>query len=98
MMISLIDFSLAVDVSAGKIAGINRNASVMTARHLYWKLLREQYGLTLEAIASMSGRHHSTVLAGIKSVNNDLDAGLSCATWMWNRVIDNMDDYEKNEV
>lgn len=97
-MISLVDFSFAVDVSAGKIAGISRNASVVTARHLYWKLLREQYGLTLEEIANISGRHHSTVLAGIKSVNNDIEVGLSSATWMWNRVINNIDGYEKNEV
>jgi chromosomal replication initiation ATPase DnaA len=52
----------------------SRAAVNVYPRHVAWYCIRTQApGLTLEKIGKFFGRHHSTVVYGIKSISDQLD-------------------------
>ena len=94
-MINLIEFSVIVDVPAGKILGINQTKSVVNARRIYWKLLFENYKLPLEEIAEMSRYELTDIIDGIRKVNEEIALQLSTATYMWNKVMEYLKENEE---
>lgn len=79
-------FSELIGVPVGELTGSSRFANAVTARQLYWKLLRERYGATLRYAGELTGRKHCTVYAGIRRVNGLLEQGDRMAVEMWGKV------------
>lgn len=80
------EFAKAVGIPELLILDGGRKREFVDARHLYWKLLHDKRGFTLEKIARLNGRTHPTVLHGINKVNYMLEAGERTICEMWEKV------------
>lgn len=63
-------------VCADELKSSTRKANVSTPRKVLMYLLRQQ-GWTLEAIGALLGRHHSTVLYGVRDIQQRVNDSLA---------------------
>jgi chromosomal replication initiation ATPase DnaA len=81
------EFSQTLRVPVAYIVGPSREKLISTARQLYWKVLRDNKGYTLQEIAEMTNRKsHATVISGLKRINNLIDVKDKPAIEMWRKV------------
>jgi hypothetical protein len=64
------DVSIKTNISVDVMKGKSRKREVVEARQLFFKRAKEITNLSLSKIGSRLNRDHSTVLYGIKTVNN----------------------------
>lgn len=82
------EFSRAVGIPELQILEGGREQWLADARHLYWKLLRDKRGFTLQQIARLNDRTHCTIRHGIIRVNDLLNMGDKSMVEMWEKVKD----------
>lgn len=75
-----------IGASTSDIIGVSRKQEIATARELSWKFLREAGGYTLDRIARIFGRNHSTIYYGINRANNLLMSNDFLATSIWQKI------------
>jgi chromosomal replication initiation ATPase DnaA len=63
--------SAAFNVTPDAVLGHSRNANVAAARQLLYWLLRQD-GLSYPKIGAIVGRHHTTVIHGVRAVNDGI--------------------------
>lgn len=81
------EFAKATGVSKERILSSSRVRDVVDARHLYWKLLRDRYGWSLQKIAeSFGNKNHTSIRSGIMSADALLSIKDREVCAMWNRV------------
>jgi chromosomal replication initiation ATPase DnaA len=61
----------AFNVHPDSVLGHSRNANVAAARQLLYWLLRQD-GLSYPKIGALVGRHHTTVIHGVRAVNDGI--------------------------
>lgn len=61
-------------VTIGQVCGRARHASIATARHAVWTLVRRRFGLSYPEIGELFGVDHTTVMAGVKKAQPRVDA------------------------
>lgn len=71
-------------VTIGQVCGRARHASIATARHAVWTIIRSRFGLSYPEIGELFGVDHTTVMAGIRKAKPRIDA---CAARAVMRVI-----------
>lgn len=81
----LTQFCKLTGTSPADILGRSRKREIVDARHLYWLLLRNS-GLTYQAIARMSGKHHATVINGVRRMNGYIECGDEWMVGMLDKV------------
>jgi chromosomal replication initiation ATPase DnaA len=63
--------SAAFNVTPDSVLGHTRNANVAAARQLLYWLLRQD-GHSYPKIGAIVGRHHTTVIHGVRAVNDGI--------------------------
>lgn len=81
-------FSKITGFSPNELLGRNRRSDLVTARQLYWKLLRERKKYSYTCIARLNDRHHATILQGIRHVDNLLECNDNVTCEIWGKVKD----------
>jgi chromosomal replication initiation ATPase DnaA len=61
----------AFNVHPDAVLGHSRNANVAAARQLLYWLLRQD-GMSYPVIGALVGRHHTTVIHGVRAVNDGI--------------------------
>jgi chromosomal replication initiation ATPase DnaA len=62
----------AFNVDRGAVLGHSRAANVAAARQLLYWLLRQD-GMSYPAIGALVGRHHTTIMHGVRAVNDGIE-------------------------
>ena len=78
--------STKTGISEEMILGKTRIYVVVTVRQLYYKLLREKMGYPFARIGELCNRDHSTIVNGLKHVNDLLEVGDGYAVSMWDKM------------
>lgn len=66
----LADACHLLGVTPEEVYSNNRKAGAVRARSITWYVLSKHYGWSLTTIASHSKKHHTTVLHGIRSIED----------------------------
>ena len=66
----------------------SRQRDVITARQMCWKIMYERLGYTLQKIGNIFGKHHSTIINGLQTINQLLEVKDPVAVMRWNYLID----------
>ncbi|AKI98165.1 chromosomal replication initiator protein DnaA [Kosmotoga pacifica] len=59
-------------VTREEIMGVSRTKNVVKARQLFIYILKQEYGKTVQEIAQLTGKKHSTVIHSIKKISNSV--------------------------
>lgn len=91
----IIELETGVDVEI-----VSRKKNFVEARAIYYKLLRDISGMTLQAIGDTVNKNHDTILHSLKSVNNWMKYDTELAGKYKNILyaIDNIDETDFNSV
>jgi hypothetical protein len=82
----LLIVSKASGISLSTMAGQSRARPHVLSRQICFKIYSEHLGLTLDAIGEYTGtkkRHHTTIMAAIRRVNDLLHVGDSQTSALW---------------
>lgn len=70
--IILADVCHLLGVTPDEVYANNRRAGAVRARSITWYVLSKHYGWSLTTISQHSKKHHSTVLHGIRSIEDSI--------------------------
>ena len=80
------EVSVITGIPVDELLGRSRVSRTVTARQLYWKLLREKKKYGFHVMAAVCERNHSTIVNGIKRVNGLLESGDKLAVEIWSKI------------
>lgn len=90
--------SSVLNIKECEITGKSRKAEVVIARHIYCYVSKYKTNLPLKHIGYVINRDHSSIIHGIKSIDNYLSIRYKEVVKKYNLVIDKIEENNYNSL
>ena len=83
------------NITPEEIYSKSRKSLLVVARQIAMKIMKEVLEMPLTEIGRVFGKDHTTVIHGIKTINNAFDTNhkpiINCYSWVFNKVMQEFD-------